>query len=188
MEPLISEEMEEPGSMPSIDNANFSYRDLTDALGERAPVNKEREPEQTASPSVSEPVETESAEPTFTFDEIARLEPETFGDTQGFEPSAIIEDRLPEPEPIEPPTDYSPNKAMMLEDFGFPTTDDLPPIAPSVPVPVVAPPQPVVSETIPKSPRRRPRRRTNWLIIIILLLLGLLLTLLVVGRYVFQLF
>ncbi len=189
VEPVIPEEMEEPGSMPSVESASFSYRDLTDALGERAPVNKEREPQPPASPVEAAMEETKPAEEaTYSFDEIARLEPETFAEAQNSEVVENLDDRLSQSVSIEPPVNSTGEKAMMLEDFGFPAAADLPPAAPVVETTEAAPPVEPVREKIPEPIRRRPRRKTNWLIVIVLILLLVLLALVLLGKYVFYLF
>ncbi len=189
LEPVIPEEMEEPGSMPSVDSASFSYRDLTDALGERGPVNKEREPQSPASPVEAVMDEAKPAEePTYSFEEISKLEPETFGETQNYEAVENLDDRLSQSVSIEPAADSAGEKAMMLEDFGFPAAADLPPAVPVVETTDAVPTIEPVSEKIPEPIRRRPRRKTNWLIVIVLILLLLLLALVLIGKYAFALF
>jgi hypothetical protein len=185
VEPVIPTEMEQHEPADAVDN-NFSYRDLTDALGERAPVNKEREPISAAPPVVEEALPVE--EPKFSFDEIQKLEPEVFEETQAYQPETPMVVDAPESISISPPPTTSGEKAMMLEDFGFPEAADLPPAAPVADLQEAAPIEVPAASKIPESPRRRPRRKTNWLVVVVLLLLILLLGMVLIGRFVLGIF
>lgn len=179
----VSPPVEEP---PVIEEAQtdangsaFRYSDLTAALGERDPENKEPttplKKAESAAREASRPIDKP-----FEYESMPLAEEST----RQFTPPITRDEQLSHAV-TQPAAASSGEKAMMLEDFGFAPPDDaIPPAPPLEPIEEL---RLQSTESLAARPRRR-RRKTNPLTVIILLLLILLMILVLAGKFVFHLF
>lgn len=171
-EPLV------PAVETESNGSAFRYSDLTAALGERDPENKEpTTPLRPPASAVKEP--SRPIDKPFEF----RTQPAE-EDTRQFSPAISLDDQLSHAV-TQPAATTSAEKAMMLEDFGFSPPDE--PLPPAQPLEPIAELRQQTSESLAAKPRRR-RRKTSLLTIVILVLLILLLVLVLAGKFIFQLF
>lgn len=171
----------EPEPLAPAEDTNgssFRYSDLTAALGERDPENKE--PTTPLRPSTSA-----VKEPSRPIDKPFEFETQPVEETtHQFTPATSLDDQLSHAV-TQPAVAASGDKAMMLEDFGFSAPDA--PLPPAQPMEPIAELRQQTTESLSATPRRR-RRRTSPLTVVILILLILLLVLVLAGKFVFHLF
>lgn len=179
VQPPVQETPLPVGEDAGTNGSGFRYSDLTAALGERDPENKEpTTPLKARMTAVVEP--SRPIDKPFAYGSTQTNEEKT----HQFTPTTSLDEQL-STAVTQPAAATSAEKAMMLEDFGFSPPDE--PLPPAQPLEPIAELRQQSSESLSAKPRRR-RRKTSPLTIVILVLLILLLVLVLAGKFVFHLF